>query len=222
MHRLFLLLFGLALASFFGCGQDVGGPDAGLTSPIPIEPQEGASTASAVLLRWSEDPEALHYRVQMAMDAGFTHLHQETTVTVHPWVAMQDLQLDGQYFWRVRSESVNEVSEWSTVRSLVVDRSARTPTPPRLVAPAYDTQGLDTRVRVEWEPVEGAYAYHLIVTLDEAMLLYQADLENLREPYFDLENLVFTYPYWWKVRALGPSGYSEWSSVSIFWIRSGL
>ena len=141
---------------------------------------------------------------------------------MHPWLAIQGLDLDGVYYWRVRSESSQEVTAWSATRSLVVDRSARTPIPPQLVAPAYDARGLETRVRVEWEAVEGAYAYHLIVTLDEAMLLYQADLENLSQPFFDLENLVFTYPYWWKVRALGPSGYSEWSSVRLFWIRSGL
>lgn len=221
MQRLQPLLTLLILLASLGCGEGTGGPDAGLTSPVPIEPQDGASTATAVLLRWSEDREALHYRVQLAADRDFSALVQESKVTVHPWVAIQDLQLDGQYFWRVRSESAGEVSGWSVTRSLVVDRSAHTPDAPRPMLPAFNARDQEQLVRIEWEPVPDAYAYHLVVTLDEAMLLYQADLENLQEPYFELDRLVFTYPYWWKVRALGPAGYSEWSPVWLFWIKPG-
>jgi hypothetical protein len=191
-----------------------------MTTPVAIEPEDGMSTASAVLLRWTDDPSAWHYRVQVARDRAFTDLIDELIVSVHPWAAIQDLAIDQQYFWRVRTESTDEVSAWSVPRSLVVDRFAHQPDSPRPLAPAFDARGLDTRVRIAWEPVEDAYAYHLIVTLDEDMLLYEADLENLREPYFDLDDLVLTYPYWWKVRALGPAGYSDWSSVWIFWIKT--
>lgn len=194
--------------------------DAGLDAPVPIEPQDGASTSTAVLLRWSEAVDIWHYRVQLARDQGFTDIIEDMTVSVHPWVAVQDLTLDDQYFWRVRTESTEEVSPWSSPRSLVVDRFAHIPDSPRPLSPDYDARGLETRVRIAWEPVEDAYAYHLVVTLDEDMLLYEADLENLREPYFDLEDLVLTYPYWWKVRALGPAGYSDWSSVWIFWVKT--
>jgi hypothetical protein len=215
-HILILLVF-LALA---GCDSAVDRSDSRITTPIAIEPEDGMSTASAVLLRWTDDPSAWHYRVQVARDRAFTDLIDELIVSVHPWAAIQDLAIDQQYFWRVRTESTDEVSAWSVPRSLVVDRFAHQPDSPRPLAPAFDARGLDTRVRIAWEPVEDAYAYHLIVTLDEDMLLYEADLENLREPYFDLDDLVLTYPYWWKVRALGPAGYSDWSSVWIFWIKT--
>jgi uncharacterized protein YceK len=215
-HILILLVF-LALA---GCDSAVDRSDSRMTTPIAIEPEDGMSTASAVLLRWTDDPSAWHYRVQVARDRAFTDLIDELIVSVHPWAAIQDLAIDQQYFWRVRTESTDEVSAWSVPRSLVVDRFAHQPDSPRPLAPAFDARGLDTRVRIAWEPVEDAYAYHLIVTLDEDMLLYEADLENLREPYFDLDDLVLTYPYWWKVRALGPAGYSDWSSVWIFWIKT--
>ena len=215
-HILILLVF-LALA---GCDSAVDRSDSRMTTPIAIEPEDGMSTASAVLLRWTDDPSTWHYRVQVARDRAFTDLIDELIVSVHPWAAIQDLAIDQQYFWRVRTESTDEVSAWSVPRSLVVDRFAHQPDSPRPLAPAFDARGLDTRVRIAWEPVEDAYAYHLIVTLDEEMLLYEADLENLREPYFDLDDLVLTYPYWWKVRALGPAGYSDWSSVWIFWIKT--
>ena len=83
------------------------------------------------------------------------------------------------------------------------------------------TLDLERTVRLEWDPVPDAYSYHLVVTIDEDMFLFQADLENLEDPFFELEGLIFTYPYWWKVRALGPAGYSEWSPVWIFWVRDG-
>lgn len=221
MARLLFILLLSVLPILSGCGHSPVDSSAPVAAPTPAEPVDGAETADAVLLRWSPDERAVRYRVQVASDAGFTSLLIEETVTSLPRLAIRDLEQGRQYFWRVRSEGVEDVSDWSETCSLKVTRSAHIPSSPMPIAPAYDAKDQEQRVRLEWEPVEGAYAYHLVVTLDEDMFLFQADLENLEDPYFDLENLVFTYPYWWKVRALGPAGYSEWSSVWLFWVQSG-
>ena len=215
---LFLLIFALPLLS--GCGDSPVDASSQVAPPAPSEPADGAETADAVLLRWSPVENALRYRVQVASDAGFTSLILEETVTSYSRLAVRDLIMNQPYYWRVRSEGADDVSDWSDSCRLKVTRTAHIPPSPTPTAPAFDARDQEQRVRLEWEPVEGAYAYHLVVTLDEDMFLYQADLENLETTTFDLENLVLTYPYWWKVRALGPAGYSEWSSVWLFWVKS--
>lgn len=211
-----LLLLGVA-----GCSTGSMSSEDELMAPAPTEPAEGEQTADAVLLAWSPVEAAVEYRVQVATDSGFVEMVTEELVKPFPRVPVRELDMDESYFWRVRAESGGQASVWSEPRSFQVARIAHKPDPPRLVLPAYDQHDMDRLVRVAWEPVEDAYSYHLVVTLDEDMLLYQADLENLDTPYFDLEQLVFTYPYWWKVRSLGPAGYSEWSPVWLFWVRPG-
>lgn len=207
------------LLMLWGCSDVSVAPDDDLRPPTLVSPAPGAATADAVLLLWSEDESALRYRVQVATDAAFTRLEREETTSPYPRIPVRSLENGTSYFWRVRAESGESTSDWSASRSFQVDHSASIPDVPGLLLPAYDQRNMDRRVHLQWEPVEDAYSYHIVVTLDEDMLLFQADLENVDTPYFDLEELVYTYPYWWKVRALGPAGYSEWSSVSLFWVK---
>lgn len=216
-----VILTALLALCAVGCHPGSVSSEDDLVAPVPNEPADGAETANAVLLGWTPIESAVAYRVQLASNADFSQLVTDQVIKPHPRVPVRELEMDTGYFWRVRSESGGRASSWSATRSFRVTRTAHKPRAPRPVLPAYDQHDMDRLVRVAWEPVEDAYSYHLVVTLDEDMLLYQADLENLETSYFDLEQLVFTYPYWWKVRALGPAGYSEWSPVWIFWVRPG-
>jgi hypothetical protein len=51
------------------------------------------------------------------------------------------------------------------------------------------------------------------------MLLYEVDLEGLKTTSYFVEDLVLTYPYWWKIRSLNEAGYSDWSPVWIFEVK---
>lgn len=211
--------FLVLLLLLWGCADGSVSSDDDLLPPALVEPVPGATTADAVLLVWSEAEAAQRYHLQVAMDETFTDLVADETTNPFPRFPVRSLTKGELYYWRVRAESGEMASAWSEPRAFSVNRTANIPDVPRLTLPAYDQRNMDRLVHLEWEPVEGAYSYHLVVTLDEDMLLYQADLENVDTPYFELEQLVFTYPYWWKVRALGPAGYSEWSSVSLFWVK---
>jgi hypothetical protein len=191
-----------------------------LHTPSQVSPADGEETGNAVLMEWDSIDPLLEYRIQVALVSDFTTLVTDEIVRYRPMFAMADLTMNGVYYWRVRAELDGDVSQWSTPREFRVKRFTRPPTSPRLAEPQNGEQGLERTLRLEWEPVEGAYAYHLVVTLDEDMYIHQADLDSITDPFFDLDRLVLTYPYWWKVRALGPAGWSDWSPVWIFWIRN--
>jgi len=215
------LLFLVATALLFGCSAGAVGPENDLSAPRLLTPAENARTADAILLTWSTEDSAQRYRVQVAEDAEFSRLLIDEVSGTRPYRALRDLPMDADLFWRVRSETDTAASEWSGVRHIEIVSHARPPQSPRLTLPDDGTLDLERTVLLEWDPVPDAYAYHLVVTIDEDMFLYQADLENLKDPFFELNGLIFTYPYWWKVRALGPAGYSEWSPVWIFQVRDG-
>ncbi len=217
------LLIVVAAASLMlsGCGS--GSVDSGRDTVPPrlMAPADGAETSNAILFRWDESNTAPRFRVQIAADEAFTNLLLEETSIGKPHLPVRDLPLDAELFWRVRSESDDDASAWSSTRRFEVVSNAHPPDSPGLTIPADGTLDLERTVQLAWDPVPDAYSYHLVVTIDEDMYLYQADLENLAEPEYELNGLIFTYPYWWKVRALGPAGYSEWSPVWIFWVRDG-
>ncbi|MGB0650920.1 MAG: hypothetical protein ACPG8N_01205 [Rhodothermales bacterium] len=203
-----------------GCGDGGVSGDGGLTIPQLVEPLHDSDTPDAVLFSW-EEATTVRYHIQIAEDQHFSRLLIDELTGYRSFFPARDLPMDAHLFWRVRSESDTKASSWSTARSFHVVSHAHPPAAPRLTVPDDGTLDLERSVRLEWTPVPDAYSYHLVVTIDEDMYLFQADLENLPDPFFELEGLIFTYPYWWKVRALGPAGYSEWSPVWIFWVTDG-
>lgn len=216
--RIFLFLL-VALLSL-GCSNTVDSDDDGLSVPVLETPATDATTADAVFFSW-EEASTVRYRIQIGEDAAFSRLLIDELTGSRTYYPARDLPMDAHLFWRVRSESDTETSGWSETRQLQVVSRAHPPAAPQLAVPVNGTLDLERTVRLEWEPVADAYSYHLVVTIDEDMFLYQADLDNLRDPFYELNGLIFTYPYWWKVRALGPAGYSDWSPIWIFWVTDG-
>jgi len=208
------------IVGLVGCTGSFLSEDGALTVPRLIAPIDDADTADAVLFSW-EEATAVRYHIQISADANFSQLLVDELTSSRSYHPVRDLPTHSELFWRVRSESDREASAWSSVRRIHVVSHAQPPKAPGLTVPDNGTLDLERTVRLAWDPVPDAYSYHLVVTIDEDMFLFQADLENLQDPTFLLEGLIFTYPYWWKVRALGPAGYSDWSPVWIFWVKDG-
>lgn len=217
-----LVFFVFFVAVLTGCDQHIVHSSQSLIAPLQVQPADGQKTGDAVLLEWEMDNSLVEFRIQVASQPNFDAPIVDDIVRYRPIYALSNLKLDGQYYWRVRTEIVEQYSEWSDVRQFQVDRHTESPSAPNLTTPDNGTLDLETSLRLEWEPVDGAYAYHLVVTIDQDMYMYQVDLENIEEPFFDIDGLILTYPYWWKVRALSPAGWSDWSAVWIFWIKDGV
>jgi len=203
------------------CDSSGPGSHSALPNPVLVSPISSEKTADAVLLDWADVSGALRYRVQLADAPTFSSPLVDQMVTTRSKLVAQDLEQNVPYFWRVMAMSDSKESDWSQVQTFTPSRIALAPDKPDLSLPINGTVDLERSIRLEWDAVEDAISYHLVVTIDEEMLLYQADLEQIEEVFFELEGLIFTYPYWWKVRALGPAGYSDWSPVWIFQVKDG-
>jgi len=97
----------------------------------------------------------IYYEVQIAEDTNFTNpiTFPLTLVTA---LNASELNFGDTYFWRVRAHDGNEVSDWSEMWSFTVLSTVT------IVDP---TDGLEVtpQVDIEWEMVDGATSYDLLV-----------------------------------------------------------
>jgi hypothetical protein len=87
---------------------------------------------------------------------------------------------------------------------------------PELVSPANNQGGVAPNVELDWNPVVGLAGLYYVVHLstDEAFTNpteFATDLSRYR-----MAELMFGGEYYWKVRAVDPSGSSEWSETRKF------
>lgn len=186
-----------------------------LTAPVLTYPTDGLTTApTTAVLTWSPVEHARSYEVEWSV-SGSTFASETVGLTF----LLSDIPAGQDVQWRVRALRSTDTGPWSTWYGFTALVPPKVLPPPVLTLPANGQQGMEPWADLRWEPVPGALSYHVQVTIDEEMILFQADAEGIQEPGMDLPALIYTYPYWWKVRTLGPSGYSDWSPVWIFWIR---
>lgn len=189
--------------------------------PELTEPSDGAETANAVQFNWTGSAPTGWFRLQVARDSLFTDVVTDVKVGSSPRYIVRELKRNHTHYWRVRHELESGVDSWSDIRSFTPVRTALLPAKVVLQTPADLTEALPRELTLEWEPVPHAISYHLQVFMDEDLLLFQADLEDLTATEFHINDLVYTYPYWWRVRAESVAGYGAWSSVWKFQIKDG-
>lgn len=191
-----------------------------LGEPTLVFPLAGAETEDSVFLDWSDVTGASSYQVQVSSNSSFTTLVSDEFINEVSESVVQRLDRDHTYYWRVRALSQNaDEGNWSRASSFKPVRQAIFPSYPDLVFPEDGSGNHDRSVLLRWDPVESAISYHLVVTIDEQMLLFQVDLYKVKDTSYLVEGLVLTYPYWWKVRTFNAAGYSEWSPVQIFQVK---
>jgi hypothetical protein len=185
------------------------------------EPEDGAETADALRFRWTSDARSGWFRLQVATDSLFSRLVRDINVGTVPERIEGDFDRNQTHFWRVRREYEDGSDPWSDTRSFTPVRTALLPGRPDLVGPADLTIGLPRQITVAWKPVPNAISYDLQIFLDEELLLFHADLRDLPDTRYDVRDLVYTYPYWWRVRARSFAGTGPWSSVWKFQVEDG-
>ena len=135
-------------------------------APFVVEPApDSQGQAEQVRFRWSLNPSANRYHLQVASDEAFQNLVAEQR-SLEGGQAQEALPL-GSVFWRVRSiRGSDDAGPWSAVQ-----RYTRVPPPPPAAPPpSLPAQASDDGLRVGW------------VTRNEPGLRYQ--VQAAREPTF--------------------------------------
>ena len=208
----FLVFPILSLLVLAGC--DAQEPEAGPDTPALVAPVNGLqSGGNALELQWNNSARADLYHVQLSENADFsTNVLDNDKINGHLYI-LSDLTIGKEYYWRVRALNQEGVSDWSDSWAFTPAKETAIPTIPRLAFPVDSTQNMPQTVNFNWQSVEGATRYHLQVSLEENFIRRSADTEEIRGTSMLINGLIPTYIYFWRVRAVNPAGYGEWSPV---------
>jgi probable HAF family extracellular repeat protein len=124
-----------------------------------------------------------------------------------------DLAPNTKYYWRVRAFNIlNQTLDWSTVWSF---RTAILP--PTLLSPADNATIQTLQPVLDWNDVDGAMGYTIEVSTSSnfSTLLISTDspVSNFTPGVTDLPA---GQPLYWRARATGPNGPSDWSTIYKF------
>jgi hypothetical protein len=158
-----------------------------------------------------------HYDIQVATEAAFTSpvildVPGLTDVSVHEFTPATDLTPNTKYYWRVRSFNTGgQYSSWSAVRSF---RTAILP--PVLVTPPNGVVVTSLRPPLDWGDVSGASSFLVQVAKNPGFTLLVINARTTGSAYTPAINLPAGIPLYWRVRAYGINGPSQWSPTWSF------
>lgn len=154
-----------------------------------------------------------HYAVQVATDSAFTLLVVDTTSAASSFTPAEgDLLANTRYYWRICAyNNFGQFSSWSSVRSFRTVIS-----PPELVSPENTAELAVARPKFEWQAVDGATTYTIQLSVVETFktVAASATIKVLR--WTSTKTLTAGKTYYWRVKANGPNGPSDWSLVRSF------
>ena len=206
---------------FSGCDASTNEP--GPDVPTLTAPQNGSSNElSVVELQWNTAATSVTYQLQLARDPGFNSMLIDENGISGNGYPLYDLELGKDHFWRIRAHNESGFSDWSEIRKFKPSKEAVIPTTPALVAPADNSLDMPTEVFFSWDAVPGASSYHLQVSLEENFIRRSADMEGVRETTQLVRQLVPTYIYYWRVRAINPLGHGNWSPTWVLVVEDDL
>ena len=213
-HSTLLLVCAFLTLGMMGCAVEA-------NDPVPSAPNlvapihQGSNIQTSLELQWDVSEEADAYDLQVSNDASFgSNMIDRTGMTGHFFV-LRDLEIGDTYHWRVRGANETGAGDWSDSWSFSPQFPAAPPSKPSLALPEDSTQGLSETVVFSWNPVEGATHYQLQVALEPNYIRKVANAELIRENSMTVRQLVDTYIYFWRVRAVNPEGPSSWSESRI-------
>jgi len=160
---------------------------------------------------WSKVLEAKSYEIQIADNVGFTSPMQFTTINT--FYINYDLLTNFQYYWRVRSvpNSV-ERSDWSEIWEFTTADYDAIPTP-QLTSPLSGEKDFLQDVLLGWNFSVYHNFYEIQIAKDVDFTNIVKSDNELDIFYYYAEGLEFNTKYYWRVRAFGDNGASNWSVV---------
>lgn len=196
------------------------GPN-GSNIPIPSWPTNSVSVPSAdvILLWYLNGPiTGLIFDVELTTTGVFTGTptHAGLTVTQLPLTGLAN---GANYFWRVRSRSINGVitSPWSSIADFIVLSGLLSPVP-RIGSPDEDITVFTSSPNISWYVLTNPNGAKYEVEYSTNSSFYGSTVvSNLSNSNLELANLNNGVKYYWRVRSKNNEGiYSDYSKVATF------
>ncbi len=183
--------------------------------PLPYSPANGATGVPIdVDLSFTPRPHETQWKLDVDTSASLSSAALQTFTLAVPHAGVPGLALNQNYYWRVTGW---DGQRWGTprpVRSFTTGSAAPgqlAPASTGIVLTSFHPWALD----FTWSPVGGATSYDVQVATDAAFatIVRSASVPAGPTPtvVFDLRVLT---TYYWRVRAIVPSGQGQWASAA--------
>lgn len=191
------------------------------SAPVLSSPSDGATSQSITpTLTWNSSATATSYRIQVAIDAGFTSIIADVSgLTSNSYIPT--LLNSTLYYWHVNASNTGGSSAYSTARNFTTI-AAIPPAPgsPTLASPADAATGLALNPTLSWNSSSGATSYRIQVSTDAGFVTVISDQAGLTSTSF-APSLVASTQYWWHVNASNAGGTSSYSTARTFTTGAG-
>ena len=195
---------------------DPGVPSAPLLS-LPGNGSVGVANSGTQLV-WTGDDLASTYSIQVSTTSDFTSVDVQQEEWPNETYTLSQLEPATLYYWRVRATGDQATSEWSLAyQFLTADDGATQPSTPILSSPVNGaTDVLATDVDLEWVTAEDAVNYRVQLATSSDFSVILVDVDGVLGTVYSAAELFADTEYFWRVRANGPGGVSEWSDTFNF------
>ncbi|MFH1052222.1 MAG: T9SS type A sorting domain-containing protein [bacterium] len=182
-----------------------------LNPPNLVLPMDNAKDIqSDVELSWYRCRAAEEYEVAVSYYSTFSKLFLQTIVPDN-FCNIINLDLNTNFYWKVRSIRHNDTSSWSDVRRLNTKLNA-----PLQISPENEARNLDTNIVLNWEEVDNADYYWLQIygyVFGELKLMYSEKQLTSTSYTFNTE---CDNTYYWRLKSINQESESDWSGYFKF------
>lgn len=159
-------------------------------------------------LVWSNVRLSDAYELEVSRDQSFVDLILSEQNAEDNNYHLSNLDNSTEYFWRVRAKNDEYISDWSEIFRFTTYLET-----PELITPENNATKLNTELVFNWEEIEDADRYVLIIAEDASFndQVYENDIISSNNAFIDV--LEPDKSYWWKVKAVSDNNESKWSEA---------
>ena len=181
-------------------------------TPVLASPTNGSTNElTNPTLTWNNAQGATSYNLQLALDSQFTNLVTNQSGLTSTTYNVPELTNGTQYYWRVNAVNSSGTSTWSESWSFTT--TIPVPPIPTLSQPTNNSINIASDLTFSWVQPQGATSYDLQLANDELFTNIVLNQTGVATISHIVTNLAKGVKYYWRVRAINPSGASNWSDI---------
>ncbi|MEJ2053177.1 MAG: hypothetical protein P8X42_04580 [Calditrichaceae bacterium] len=180
--------------------------------PTLVSPYNGSNGLDpSVTISWNNISEAVNYHFQVSSDPEFGSPEFDYDQIYSTYYDLGDVGNSNEFYWRVRANFADGVSDWSTVWNFRTRLG-----PVTLDSPADYATDLDFPITLSWQSESVASYYLVQVSLDEGFSDVVIDTGYIYNTYCDIRRLDLNTQYFWRVAGVDNEAVGEWSDTRRF------
>lgn len=161
---------------------------------------------------WKQVRYATRYHFQLSKDSLFTSMVLNDSTVDNSVLKMEKLlEINSQYYWRVRGIFDRFRGEWSEIRTFTTETIV--PEKPALSKPKKKSVNIVLNPLLQWTKSIYSDHHHAQLSTKEDFSAVLIDDSTVYSSVRLVDNLQSGTEYFWRVRGKNKAGYGQWSEV---------